>query len=68
MLLEDQVLVEGVVDLAFHEEMPNFTGWTVDFKTDRELAEASDRYIRQVQLYTRAVSESTSLPTRGVCW
>ena len=34
---EDGTLLEGVVDLAFREEGPDFAGWTVvDFKTDRE--------------------------------
>ncbi|WP_407123432.1 UvrD-helicase domain-containing protein [Bradyrhizobium sp. STM 3561] len=67
MLLQDEVLIEGVVDLAFREELPDFAGWTVvDFKTDRELSEARDRYVRQVQLYSRAVSASTGLPARGV--
>jgi ATP-dependent helicase/nuclease subunit A len=67
MLVQDQALAEGVVDLAFREEMSDFTGWTVvDFKTDRELEEASDHYVRQVQLYTRAVSASTNLPARGI--
>jgi ATP-dependent helicase/nuclease subunit A len=67
MLMQDQTLMEGVVDLAFREELPDFKGWTVvDFKTDREFNEARDRYVRQVQLYSRAVSASTSLPARGV--
>ncbi|SFP36920.1 UvrD-like helicase C-terminal domain-containing protein [Bradyrhizobium sp. Ghvi] len=67
MLMQDEVLVEGVVDLAFREDLPDFAGWiVVDFKTDRELAEAHDRYVRQVQLYSRAVSASTGLPARGV--
>lgn len=67
MLVQDQTVAEGVVDLAFREEMVDFAGWTVvDFKTDRELEEARDRYVRQVQLYSRAVSASTGLPARGV--
>ncbi|WP_256375079.1 PD-(D/E)XK nuclease family protein [Bradyrhizobium sp. WSM2793] len=67
MLMQDEVLIEGVVDLAFREDLLDFAGWTVvDFKTDRELAEARDRYVRQVQLYSRAVSASTGLPARGV--
>jgi ATP-dependent helicase/nuclease subunit A len=67
MLMRDETLIEGVVDLAFREELPDFAGWTVvDFKTDRELEKASDRYVQQVQLYSRAVSASTSLPARGV--
>jgi ATP-dependent helicase/nuclease subunit A len=67
MFAQDETLIEGVVDLAFREELPDFVGWTVvDFKTDREVKSASDRYIHQVQLYSRAVSVSTGLPTRGV--
>ena len=67
MLVQDQTVAEGVVDLAFRDETPDFAGWTVvDFNTDRELAEARDRYVRQVQLYSKAVSASTSLPARGV--
>ncbi|WP_316173012.1 UvrD-helicase domain-containing protein [Bradyrhizobium sp. SZCCHNRI2049] len=67
MLVQDQTIAEGVIDLAFRDETPDFAGWTVvDFKTDRELSEARDRYIRQVQLYSRAVSASTGLSSRGV--
>ena len=67
MLMQDQVLAEGMVDLAFRDEMPDFAGWTVvDFKTDRELEIARDRYVRQVDLYARAVSASTSSPARGM--
>jgi ATP-dependent helicase/nuclease subunit A len=68
MLMQDENLIEGVVDLAFREELPDFAGWTVvDFKTDRELLDdASERYVRQVQMYSKAVSASTNLPARGV--
>jgi ATP-dependent exoDNAse (exonuclease V) beta subunit len=66
LTLDDGSLVEGVVDLAFREDTPEFTGWTVvDFKTDRELATASDRYIAQVTLYAEAISAATGLPARG---
>jgi ATP-dependent helicase/nuclease subunit A len=65
--INDGSLAEGVVDLAFQEQASDFTGWTVvDFKTDRELEGFSDRYVAQVQLYSRAVREATNLPTRGV--
>lgn len=65
--MEDGSLVEGVIDLAYREETPDFVGWTVvDFKTDRELNGSIDRYIEQVRLYCSAVSEATKLPTRGV--
>jgi ATP-dependent exoDNAse (exonuclease V) beta subunit len=61
--LEDGTLVEGVVDLAFTEA----AGWTVvDFKTDREFEDASDRYVRQVCLYVDAVAAATHSPARGV--
>ena len=68
LLVQDQTVAEGIVDVAFREETPDFAGWTVvDFKTDRELLdEASERYVRQVQMYSRAVSASTNLPARGV--
>jgi ATP-dependent helicase/nuclease subunit A len=62
--LDDGTLVEGVVDLAFRED---FAGWTVvDFKTDREFAASSTRYIAQVQLYSEAVQRATASPTRGL--
>jgi ATP-dependent helicase/nuclease subunit A len=65
--MNDGSLVEGLVDLAYREEASDFAGWTVvDFKTDRELEGSLDRYLGQVQLYVRAVKESTNLPTRGV--
>jgi ATP-dependent exoDNAse (exonuclease V) beta subunit len=65
--MNDGSLVEGLVDLAFREEASDFAGWiVVDFKTDRELEGSLDRYLGQVQLYLRAVKESTNLPTRGV--
>jgi ATP-dependent exoDNAse (exonuclease V) beta subunit len=65
--LHDGSLVEGIVDLAFREDTPEFMGWTVvDFKTDRELATASDRYIAQVRLYAEAILAATGLPARGM--
>jgi ATP-dependent exoDNAse (exonuclease V) beta subunit len=65
--LEDGSLVEGVVDLAFHDDTPDFAGWTVmDFKTDREFAVASARYIAQVRVYSEAVGAATGSPARGI--
>ena len=67
LTLSDGTLVEGVVDLAFREDMSDFTGWTVvDFKTDREFESSSARYLEQVRLYAQAVSAATRLPTRGI--
>lgn len=65
--LPDESLVEGVIDLAFREETPEFSGWTiVDFKTDREFAGSTDRYVAQVQLYSDAVAKATSASVRGI--
>ena len=65
--LDDGSLVEGVVDLAFWEEGPEFAGWTVvDFKTDREFAAASERYIIQVKTYSAAIRAATGQPSQGV--
>jgi len=65
--LDDGSLVEGVVDLAFREDTPDFIGWTVlDFKTDREFATSSDRYIAQVSVYSEAIRAATGLPSRGI--
>jgi ATP-dependent helicase/nuclease subunit A len=65
--LDDGSLVEGVVDLAFHENTPDFAGWTVvDFKTDREFEASSARYISQVRVYSEAIGAATGSPTRGI--
>jgi ATP-dependent exoDNAse (exonuclease V) beta subunit len=67
LTLDDGSLVEGVIDLALREETPEFAGWTVvDFKTDREFEETSDRYIAQVRVYSKAVGAATGAPARGV--
>jgi ATP-dependent helicase/nuclease subunit A len=63
---EDGTLVEGVVDLAFQEDTPDFNGWTVvDFKTDREIENAQNQYLAQVATYVDAVHVATKAPTRG---
>jgi ATP-dependent exoDNAse (exonuclease V) beta subunit len=59
----ETTLVEGVVDLAFAEE-DGFV--VVDFKTDRELEGAVDRYERQLQVYASAISAAMGTPARGV--
>ena len=57
------VLVEGIVDLAFEED----GRWiTIDYKTDRELAEATDRYRWQVAVYAHAVGVATLQPTEAI--
>src|SRR5262249_39201343 len=60
-------LVEAVIELPFRDDTPEFGGWTVvDFKTDREFEETSDRYIAQVRVYSKAVGAATSASARGV--
>jgi ATP-dependent helicase/nuclease subunit A len=62
-LFEDNVLLEGVVDLAFEESGT----WTVvDFKTDEELEMQLDKYRRQVGLYARAITLATGKPAKAV--
>jgi ATP-dependent helicase/nuclease subunit A len=64
---DDGSLIEGVVDLAFRDDTPDFAGWTVvDFKTDREFEESSDRHIAQARIYSKAIAAATTSPTRGV--
>ncbi len=61
--LDSGALVEGTVDLAYAsgEEMV-----VVDFKTDRELEGALDRYRRQIQIYAAAIAAATGRPTRAI--
>jgi ATP-dependent helicase/nuclease subunit A len=67
LALDDGSLVEGVVDLAFREDTPDFAGWTVvDFKTDREFAVSSARYLAQVRVYSEAVRVATDAAVRGI--
>ena len=61
--LDTGAIVEGNVDLAYvaGEEVV-----VVDFKTDRELDGAIERYRRQVQIYATAVGSALGRPARGV--
>ena len=59
VILRREVIVEGVVDLAFGEP----AGWTVvDFKTDQPTV----AYEAQVALYAAAIEEATGLPAAAV--
>ena len=61
--VEDGLLVEGVVDLAFSEDRH----WTVvDFKTDIEVGTRLAEYRLQLALYVRAIAAATGAPTSGV--
>ena len=64
---DDGNLIEGVVDLAFREQGPEFTGWTVvDFKTDREFEIGRADYSAQVALYVEAIRRATCSAGRGI--
>ena len=63
----DGTLTEGIVDLAFHEETSDFSGWTVvDFKTGGEFEANKSTYTTQVALYVESIEKVTRLPTRGI--
>ncbi|HXF41313.1 MAG TPA: UvrD-helicase domain-containing protein [Blastocatellia bacterium] len=64
ILLEDGVLVEGIVDLAFIDDT---RAWVVvDFKTDFEIAGKLEEYRAQVGLYARAISRATGSTATAV--
>ena len=56
-------ILEGVVDLAYQRDE---VVTVVDFKTDRAVAPALDRYTRQVAAYARAFGRATGKPTRAI--
>jgi ATP-dependent exoDNAse (exonuclease V) beta subunit len=64
ILLEDGLLVEGIVDLAF---MDDTSGWVVaDFKTDFEIEGKLEEYRAQVELYARAIWRATGSAATAV--
>ncbi len=64
--LPDGTVVEGIVDLAFREELPSGAIWTVvDFKTDSRV-EDQPQYAAQLHLYCAAIARATGAPTRAV--
>ena len=66
VVLEDGSLAEGVVDLAFREQLDQGARWiVVDFKTDRD-TQLAGRYRRQLELYMRAIETATNEPCEGV--
>jgi ATP-dependent exoDNAse (exonuclease V) beta subunit len=66
MQLEDGLLVEGKVDLAFLDEAKPVVWTVVDFKTDFEIEGRLDEYREQVALYALAISRATKLGVKGV--
>ncbi|MFY9573342.1 MAG: UvrD-helicase domain-containing protein [Blastocatellia bacterium] len=64
--LEDGLLVEGIVDLAFIDESDPGTWMVVDFKTDFEIAGRLEEYRSQVALYAEAIARATGLRANGM--
>jgi hypothetical protein len=62
-LADSDVVVEGVVDLAFEED----ERWVViDFKTDAEIGDRVDAYERQIGIYVDAIARATGRPASGM--
>jgi len=57
--LQDGVLVEGVVDLAFRDGDENSSWIVIDYKTDFEIERKLEEYRTQVGLYALAISTTT---------
>jgi ATP-dependent helicase/nuclease subunit A len=64
--LDDGVLVEGIVDLAFRDHKESLIWTVVDYKTDFEVANRLEEYRRQVGLYALAISKATGARTEAV--
>jgi ATP-dependent exoDNAse (exonuclease V) beta subunit len=64
--LEDGVMVEGVIDLAFRDQSPHSPWTVIDYKTDFEVKGRLEEYQNQVSLYALAISRATGLETRPV--
>jgi ATP-dependent exoDNAse (exonuclease V) beta subunit len=62
-LNDDGTLIEGVLDLAFHE---GETTVVVDFKTDHELSAGESRYRAQLRQYVHAVARATGRRATGI--
>jgi ATP-dependent exoDNAse (exonuclease V) beta subunit len=61
--LDDGVMVEGVIDLAFQEQTPGNPWLVIDYKTDFEVKGRLAEYQNQVSLYALAISRATGLAT-----
>ena len=62
--LDDGIMVEGIVDIAFRED--GSSPWmVVDYKTDFELAGRLEEYRKQVGIYALAISRATGEPAQG---
>ena len=64
--LQDNLMIEGVVDLAYRDDSANGVWTVVDYKTDYEIQGRVEEYSRQVWLYALAISRATGLKSRPV--
>jgi ATP-dependent exoDNAse (exonuclease V) beta subunit len=64
--LENDLIVEGVVDLAYQASKDGDVWTVVDYKTDFELGGRSKEYSRQVWLYALAISRATGKKSHPV--
>ncbi len=64
--LDDGVMVEGVVDLAFRDPAGGSPWLVVDYKTDFEIAGRLGEYRLQVGLYALAISRATGQRARPI--
>lgn len=65
MKLDDGIVVEGIVDVAFREDGSSSPWIVVDYKTDFEIAGRLEEYRNQVGLYALAISRATGEPARA---
>jgi ATP-dependent helicase/nuclease subunit A len=65
MKLDDGIVVEGIVDVAFREGGSTGRWIVVDYKTDFEIAGRLEEYRTQVGLYALAISRATGEHARG---
>ena len=66
MKLEDGVMIEGVVDLAFRGDHEGLVWTVIDYKTDFEIAGKLSEYRHQVGLYALAISRASGQKARAV--
>jgi ATP-dependent exoDNAse (exonuclease V) beta subunit len=65
MKLDDGMIVEGIVDVAFREDGSPSAWIVVDYKTDFEIAGRLEEYSNQVGLYALAISRATGRQAQG---
>lgn len=64
--LKNDVLIEGVVDLAYQDPNSERLWVVVDYKTDYEIRGRLEEYKKQVWLYALAISRATGMKTQPV--